>query len=576
MSIKVDLTVIIEKDIEAAIKIYDNDESICKNREARDYNLIYNDKKYPHKCIVGIAYNIHIGEEGILSADKYQATGNGKSSAEKILENLRFSVKKKDNSVVKKEIENQSLNQTKLPLNQILYGPPGTGKTYNTINKALEIILEEEPDSEIKELLQKDTHTIDERKKLKDKFVDYKDAGQIEFVTFHQSYGYEEFVEGIKANLDSEQIKYKLEEGVFKKLNKKAKDNYIDSKKTSKQIEKEKTLKQKIEFFLNNAIDNDIEFSKTKGGKFRVKEFDENEIMIFAEDSSYSDNALVLQTNELYKILESNIDLNTSRQMAKEVFNINNQRQKDTYYLSMCKKFKEVKFKNIKEIENKEPLKNFILIIDEINRGNISKIFGELITLIEPSKRIGADEEIFLKLPNSPEPFGVPSNLYIIGTMNTADRSIAQIDTALRRRFVFEEMMPKPELLQGVIIDEINVSKILEAINERIEYIYDREHTIGHSYFLPLLKTPTKEKLDEIFRVNIIPLLAEYFYGDWGDIKVILNDFKIKGEEVSNFITLQKDKKFFIKKENISNKIYKVNRDFNSKRYINIYKELQS
>ena len=190
---------------------------------------------------------------------------------------------------------------------------------------------------------------------------------------------------------------------------------------------------------------------------------------------------------------------------------------------------------------NKKNQKNYILIIDEINRGNISKIFGELITLIEPSKRIGATEEIKVKLPNNGELFGVPQNLYIIGTMNTADRSIAQIDTALRRRFEFVEMLPKPELLvdknkNPIIIDGINVQKILEAINERIEYIHDREHTIGHSYFMPLKDEPTKAKLDEIFRVNIIPLLTEYFYSDWQDLRFVLNNDYIKEKSNPKYI----------------------------------------
>ena len=242
----------------------------------------------------------------------------------------------------------------------------------------------------------------------------------------------------------------------------------------------------------------------------------------------------------------------------------------DDYYSAQVYIAREIYRKLDKQ---KDIDRNYILIIDEINRGNISKIFGELITLIEPSKRIDEDEEIRLKLPNSGDSFGVPSNLYIIGTMNTADRSIAQIDTALRRRFVFEEMMPKPYLLRHennpliVAVDgkKIEVQKILEAINERIEYIYDREHTIGHSYFMPLMKTPTKEKLDEIFRVNIIPLLAEYFYGDWEDIRFVLNN---------DFVT-EKTKSQYIK-DNSSrelNKVYIIEEAFEKCDYIKIYNE---
>ncbi|PHR54403.1 MAG: hypothetical protein COA44_13275 [Arcobacter sp.] len=230
---------------------------------------------------------------------------------------------------------------------------------------------------------------------------------------------------------------------------------------------------------------------------------------------------------------------------------------------------------NYKVEETDNSNKNYILIIDEINRGNISKIFGELITLIEPSKRIGEEEQIMLTLANSPDAkFGVPSNLYIIGTMNTADRSIAQIDTALRRRFVFEEMMPKPKLLafgngKPLIIkdgiDEINVQEILTAINERIEYIHDREHTIGHSYFMPLIDTPTKNKLDDIFKVNIIPLLAEYFYGDWNDIIYVLNNKFIEPKANSKYITLR---------DGQLNKIYEIADEFETNEYLNIYNGL--
>lgn len=444
------------------------------------------------------------------------------------------------------------------PLNQILYGPPGTGKTFNTINKAIEII-----EARI-------VSDHEDRENLKNQFEEYKNSGQIEFVTFHQSYGYEEFVEGIKADLKSDEIKYKIEQGIFKKLVKKAKSNYEDSKKSASQIIKEKTLKQKIELFLTDSLEDEREFSKTKGGIFKIKNLNESTIVIYSHDSNYNENKLELNIDEFYKIIDANVELKTSRQMAKDIFGISNQRQRDTYYLSMAKEFKKQKFDEIHESNKQELLKNYIIIIDEINRGNISKIFGELITLIEPSKRIGANEAIEVKLPNSNESFGVPSNLYIIGTMNTADRSIAQIDTALRRRFEFVEMMPNPELLNDIIIDGIDIKEMLIAINERIEYIYDREHSIGHSYFLPLHDTATKEKLDEIFKVNILPLLAEYFYGDWGDIVEILNDYQ------GNFIIDKTAKLTYKPKINRQNKVYEISSSFSSDGYKNIYNGLEN
>ena len=168
---------------------------------------------------------------------------------------------------------------------------------------------------------------------------------------------------------------------------------------------------------------------------------------------------------------------------------------------------------------SREP-ERFVLIIDEINRGNVPKIFGELITLIEPSRRLGADDETTVTLPYSGDDFGVPDNLYIIGTMNTADRSIQQLDTALRRRFTFVEMMPDADHdLIPEDVDGVNCRKLLRAMNERIALLLDREHQIGHTY---LLKVTTMDQLADTFRNRIFPLLQEYFYDDWRRISAVL------------------------------------------------------
>lgn len=164
--------------------------------------------------------------------------------------------------------------------------------------------------------------------------------------------------------------------------------------------------------------------------------------------------------------------------------------------------------------------KPYILIIDEINRGDVSKIFGELITLIEGDKRIGNKYQMKITLPYSKETFGVPNNLYIIGTMNTADRSIALLDTALRRRFDFEEIMPRPELLGGKVVEGINLQTLLTRINERITNKYDRDHQIGHSY---LMGVNTKEQLERAYKNRILPLLNEYFYNESKTVAEILN-----------------------------------------------------
>lgn len=180
--------------------------------------------------------------------------------------------------------------------------------------------------------------------------------------------------------------------------------------------------------------------------------------------------------------------------------------------------------------------KPHVFIIDERNRGNISKIFGELITLIEPTKRLGGREGTTIQLPYSKQEFGVPSNIYLIGTMNTADRSLALLDTALRRRFTFVEMLPEPDQLRDIIIERIKLVEILRRMNERMEILYDREHTLGHAYFMPLKASPTLEHLAEIFSTKIVPLLQEYFYCDYEKIRLILGDNQVDDTDSTAFI----------------------------------------
>ena len=184
-------------------------------------------------------------------------------------------------------------------------------------------------------------------------------------------------------------------------------------------------------------------------------------------------------------------------------------------------------FKRISNAAKKNPNEKYVLIIDEINRGNVANIFGELITLIEEDKRLGNSEEMTCKLPYSKDEFGVPNNLYIIGTMNTADRSVEALDTALRRRFTFEEMMPNPGLL-GKTVDGVNLQEFLAVINKRISLLKDREHQIGHSYFM---KVTDKTTLIDVIFKNVIPLLQEYFYGDYEKIQMVLGRTFIPEDE---------------------------------------------
>lgn len=190
---------------------------------------------------------------------------------------------------------------------------------------------------------------------------------------------------------------------------------------------------------------------------------------------------------------------------------------KDGIFKKLCEKAKD---------NNTQITQNYVMIIDEINRGNVANIFGELISLIEDDKRLGASEELHAELPYSHTIFGVPKNVYIIGTMNTADRSVEALDSALRRRFTFKEMMPKAELVP----EENNVRSIFEIINQRIEVLKDREHQIGHSYFMGV---ENEDDLKDVFYDKIIPLLQEYFYGDYEKIQLVLGEGFVKKDSAS-------------------------------------------
>lgn len=322
------------------------------------------------------------------------------------------------------ELEDDNLNEN--PKNIILYGPPGTGKTYNVINKALEII-DPEGYSEI--------DVTGNRKEVLNRYKTLVDKGQIAFCTFHQSYGYEEFLEGLKSDGKGNFV---TEDGILKRI-------------------------------AYNAA-----FESLK-----------NEYK--AEEQSYEDKK------------------------AK----VNN-------YINKEKSFKEGK--------------KFVLIIDEINRGNISKIFGELITLLEEDKRIGTSNQITAMLPYTKEKFCLPNNLYIIGTMNTSDKSIAQIDIALRRRFTFEEMMPNYDILDEV--DGIELDKLLTSINERIEFLCDRDHLIGHAYFI---NVKTSVDIINVIANKVIPLLQEYFYGDNEKVGMVLGG--IGSSENDDYIIYKEEKR---------------------------------
>lgn len=432
------------------------------------------------------------------------------------------------------EMQDEELNMKNIPLNQILYGPPGTGKTYHTIDKALEILGE----------------NLESRDEKKVKFDEYVKDGQIVFITFHQSYGYEEFVEGIKPMINNEansqEIQYEIKDGIFKDICNKALENYENSNLNTEELREKIELREKVEKFLNRLLETNEPISKTKGGNFFINSFNNNTIEIYSEDVERFDGIFKLSLSTFITLLKSNIEFNSAVEMFKKVFDRDYADRTHTYYFNLVNKFKEYEKQAVLKTEDNKissnSLNSYIIIIDEINRGNISKIFGELITLIEPSKRIGADEELKVTLPYSKKEFGVPKNVYILGTMNTADRSITSLDTALRRRFEFVEMMPDPSVLSDNYKD-VNLQELLKAINTRIEYLLDREKTIGHAFFIGVKNL---EDLKKVFQNKIIPLLQEYFYNDYALISAVLNDNGMIGK-------CEKDDKYLQKIKNLDN-----------------------
>lgn len=285
------------------------------------------------------------------------------------------------------ETTNSNDDEIEKALNVILYGPPGTGKTYETAQRCVELCDGEAKPSEIRS-----------------RYRELVEAGRIEFITFHQSYGYEEFVEGLRPETGSDAgIRLVATDGVLKRIARRARESDGEA---------------------------------------------------------------------------------------------------------------------------------HVLVIDEINRANVSKVMGELITLLEEDKRQGAENEVAVTLPHSGERFTLPANLHLLGTMNTADRSIALLDTALRRRFQFVELAPAPALLEAAAeATGVPLPAVLQAMNYRLEWLLDRDHLIGHAWFMA---ARTKADVDEVMRRKIIPLLAEYFYEDWGKVRAVLgggDDF-VRGERL--------------------------------------------
>ena len=397
--------------------------------------------------------------------------------------------------------------QTTIGLNTILYGPPGTGKTYHTVIYAVAII-----ENKKYETIKAESSTS--YKDVLNRYNEYRAQGRIEFTTFHQSYGYEEFIEGIKPVISEGSgnlIQYRVEAGVFKRFCELASNegNTFDDAWAALVAAAKKE-------------GNKYTFTRRTGSELIAKLRDDDAFVVQWKGETQTQNVL-RKAKALEQWKRSDYSYrNTLTGGTKWEFDAI-QAIIDT----LSQKF------SLKKAANTVPEnQNYVFIIDEINRGNISKILGELITLIEESKRVGKEEGMKTLLPYSMKPFGVPENVYIIGTMNTADRSIATIDTALRRRFEFKEMLPEPDVVDRISVGDLSIAKMLKKMNQRIAVLYDREHTIGHAYFMPLKDDNSIKKLAEIFKNKVIPLLQEYFYEDYEKIRLVLGDNQKKDEQV--------------------------------------------
>ncbi len=461
-------------------------------------------------------------------------------------------------------------------VNLILYGPPGTGKTYQTAWEAVRLCLGDEATAAL--------NGQDGRAELMSTYRSLVSEGRIEFVTFHQSMSYEEFIEGLRPTTDQSEDSsagtgFRLEPapGIFRRISERAekgvptvpRENVVSL--DGRQVFKMSIARANVaaeDYLFEEAISEghtllgweDIDFSddrfsdveeileacRTHGereGEVTFQSGQVSQVDLFRNQLDVGDIIVVTKGNRLFRAIGEITGEYQYRQRdnrkychrrsvrwlwidrdgvpASEIYD-SNFTMKSIYALDRAR----LDTVAIESYMNSggEPIhreaRPHVLIIDEINRANISKVFGELITLLEPDKRLGMDNEIRLTLPYSKKSFGVPQNLHVIGTMNTADRSIALLDTALRRRFSFKELMPDPSVLSDNV-EGVDLQKLLSTINERIEYLFDREHQIGHAYFTGC---QTRADIESVMRDKVIPLLAEYFYEDWSKVAAVLGD----------------------------------------------------
>lgn len=428
--------------------------------------------------------------------------------------------------------------------NLILYGPPGTGKTYQTAWEAVRLCLGDAVAADLSGEKNRDRLMAEYRRLMSE--------GRIEFVTFHQSMSYEEFVEGLRPGIDGDDPSengagFRLEPvaGIFQRVARRAEASARDGASTGQDADEAMPDAPELDVAVSvlpetessgnrdrqpqQSLENDLftvgQLPPVRDGTFRKLAQDVAQELAQAHPQGFSlqqyREALVSAGRETgieptggwekhnMPTWASHPDQAWLVPADAAVAASSNPRTNGRQQTSGV----------TVRVEHNTSAAH-VLIIDEINRANISKVFGELITLLEPDKRLGRRDEIQLTLPYSKKPFGVPQNLHIIGTMNTADRSIALLDTALRRRFTFKELMPNPTVLSENV-SGINLQKLLATINDRIEYLFDREHQIGHAYFTGCASL---DAVADVMRHKVIPLLSEYFYEDWSKVAAVLGD----------------------------------------------------
>lgn len=379
-------------------------------------------------------------------------------------------------------------------LNTIFYGPPGTGKTYRTISRSVEICDGIAPAGE---------------DDLRARYDELVGEGRIAFVTFHQSYGYEEFVEGIRPAIEDDQVVYRVEDGILKRLAKSARARLRDYQNAVVGVSFDALWLKLVESAQSKTVR-----TRSSGTEYSLTAHPDSLVLDpvgGGHKRSYSrERVEALWASGLRKTPEET----TPSDVALSL-----ERRHGSFLWIIYKELWELAHTTS---DNPSPTveEAVVLVIDEINRANVSKVMGELITLLEEDKRQHARNELGATLPYSRERFLLPGNLHILGTMNTADRSIALLDTALRRRFDFEEIAPDPARLdRAKAATGVDLPRILETINQRLEYLVDRDHLIGHGW---LMQAKDRRGLDKIMRRKIIPLIAEYFYDDWNKVRAVL------------------------------------------------------